>query len=211
MMKYSFKVIALILLAIFALNCGGNSNPATPVETLKAYTAAVKLKDVKMMKMLLSEASLKLHAEQAKAQNVSIDEIIQRETLFSEAQRVFDYRNEKIEGDKATVEVKNEMGGWDIVHFVKESELWKIDKKGFSDEIINQNEEAEKKLDEQIESEREGANTNYEATEGEDSDIDKSTPDPVSDGAPNATPVPQSTADPKKPATTPIIPGSPPR
>lgn len=209
-MTYSIKVIALILLTFFALNCGGDSNPATPVETLKAYTTAVKLKDVKMMKMVLSEASLKLHSEQAKAQNVSVDEIIQRETLFSTSQRVFDYRNEKIEGDKATVEVKNDVGGWDIVYFVKEAGLWKIDKKGFSDEIINQNEEAERKLDEQIDSQRENTNSNSETTDGTDSDINNPTPDPGTTASPNATPEPQATVDPKKPATTPIIPGSPP-
>ncbi|MCB1024364.1 MAG: hypothetical protein KDB79_08240 [Acidobacteria bacterium] len=209
-MKYSFKVIALIAFAFFALNCGGSSDPATPVETLKAYTTAVKLKDVKMMKMLLSEASLKLHAEQAKAQNVSVDEIVQRETLFSAGQRVFDYRNEKIDGDKATVEVKNDIGGWDIVYFVKEAGLWKIDKKGFSDEIINQNEEAERKLDEQIESQREDANSNSETTDTAQSNTNGAAPDPNATASPNATPEPNATSDPKKPATTPIIQGSPP-
>ncbi len=137
--------------------------PATPVETLKAYTIAVKRKDVEMMKMLLSEASLGIHREQAKAQNVSIDEIIKRETIFSETQRIFDYRNEKIEGNKATVEVKNDFGGWDIVHLLKEKGIWKIDKKGFSDQIIDQNQEAERKLNEQIERERQQAEQNANA------------------------------------------------
>ena len=156
-MKYCYKIVLITLLASLAFACG-SSEPATPLDTLKAYVAAVKKKDTAMMKMLLSEASLNIHRDQAKAQNVTLDEIIQRETLFSETQRIFGHRNEKIEGDRATIEVQNDFGGWDIVHLVKESGIWKIDKKAFRDEIINQNEEAEKNLDDEINSDREKSN-----------------------------------------------------
>ena len=48
----------------------------------KEYTEAAKNKDLTKMKLLLSEATLKLHTDQAKAQKVTLDEIIQRETIF---------------------------------------------------------------------------------------------------------------------------------
>ena len=123
-MRYTYTFVLSLFIAALGWACGGSAAPATPVETLKAYTIAVKKKDIKMMKMLLSAASMKIHEEQAKAQGVPIDEIVQRETLFPETQRVFDYKNEKIEGEKATIEVKNDFGGWDIVHLVRESGIW---------------------------------------------------------------------------------------
>ncbi len=192
-MNRAFSLILFLLVAAFAFSCAGKSEPATPVETLKAYTIAVKKKDVAMMKMLLSEASLKIHQEQAKAQNVSVDEIIMRETLFPESQRVFDYRNEKIEGDKSTVEVQNSFDGWDIVHLVREAGMWKIDKKGFSDGIINQNDEAEKKLDEQIEQERRQAeedlgNSNINSNAENENGNSANDPAPSSSATPELTP-----------------------
>ncbi|HUF03429.1 MAG TPA: hypothetical protein VMM38_04565 [Aridibacter sp.] len=135
-------------LALFA--CGDSRQPATPVETLKAYTIAMKSKDITMMKLLLSEASLKLHQEEAKARGVTVDEIVQQQTLFAPDQRVFDYRNEKIEGDTATVEVKNSFGGWDTVHLVRENGAWKIDRKGTSDRMIEDIEKQNQLLEQQL-------------------------------------------------------------
>ena len=56
--------------------------------------------------------------------------------FFPPDQRVFAYRNEKVEGDKATVDVKNNFGGWDQIFLVKENGSWKIDKKGTAQQII---------------------------------------------------------------------------
>jgi len=150
-----YKKIIVFLVACFILGCNGNSKPATPAETLKAYTIAIKKKDIAMIKLLLSKASMQIHEDQAKAQNVSVDEIVLRETLFPAEQRIFDFRNEKIEGETATVEVKNDFGGWDPIHLVREDGIWKIDKKGTSEQIIDDSEEADKKLDEQIRESRE--------------------------------------------------------
>jgi len=144
-----YLVFTIILLLCLVGACGGDSSGNTPSETLKAYTVAVKKKDVKMIKLLLSKASLKIHREQAKAQNVSIDEIILRETLFPVDQKIKFKRNEKIEGDSATIEVKNSFDGWDMIYFVQEDGIWKIDKKGFSDNTINQNDTDVQKMNEE--------------------------------------------------------------
>ena len=90
------------------------------------------------MKALLSEGSIKMHENEAKAQNVSLDEIILRETLFTSDQKTLKIRNEKIDGDNATIEVETAPDLFDRVPFVKENGIWKIAKDKFADEIQKQ-------------------------------------------------------------------------
>lgn len=126
----------LIFSAIFAAACGAASEPKSPVETMKTYTKAVKAKDTTTMKLLLSADTIKMLEQEAKSQNVVLDEIVKRETLFPESQKVFEFRNEKIEGEKATIEVKNSFGQWETWPFVFEDSQWKIDKKGYADRLM---------------------------------------------------------------------------
>ena len=200
-MKFIYKIISVIALTYFAFGCS-SAEPATPVQTLKAYTIAVKKKDIAMMKTLLSEASLKIHREQAKAQNVTLDEIIQRETLFAETQRVFGYKDERIEGDKATVQVKNDMDAWDTFFLVRENGLWKIDKKGFSDEIINQNEQAEREMDDQFEKDRQETEQQLDNPDAEDGTDENDLP-----AKEDVQPTPEATLD--TPDATPDDAGDP--
>src|SRR5262245_10525889 len=116
--------------ALFVGGCSGNSEPASPLQTFKTYTKALKQKDTATMKLLLSNDTMKMHEQEAKAQGVTVDDIIKRETLVSPDQTTVEYKNEKISGDKATLEVKNSYGMWETVPFVKEDGVWKIDKKG---------------------------------------------------------------------------------
>ena len=102
------------------------------------------------MKLLLSEATIKMHEQSAKEQGVTLDDIVERETLFSPGQKTAEYRNETIEGDRATIEMKNAYGVWDKISFVKEADGWKIDKQAFVDPILQQNELRNRELDEII-------------------------------------------------------------
>lgn len=140
------------VLVIFSLilACAGTRQPATPAETFKTYIKALKQKDITTMKLLLSSETIRMHEQEAKVQNVTVDDIVKRETLFSEGQRTVEYRNEKIDGDKATLEVKNPSGAWETVPFVKEDDVWKIDKKGFADQIMQDMEQNDRQLDEII-------------------------------------------------------------
>lgn len=126
--------ILIFLFAALALACG-SSAPATPLETFKTYVKAIKAKDTATMKVLLSKATLKMHEQEAKSQNVSIDDIVKRETLFSETQKSVEFKDEKIDGDKATLMVKNSYGSWETVPFVREDGVWKIDKAGYADQL----------------------------------------------------------------------------
>ena len=127
--------ILIFSFAAFLISCG-EQQPATPLETYKTYTKAIKKKDTAAMKLLLSEATIKMDEQEAKAQNVSMDDIIKRETLFIESQRSVEYRDEKIEGDKATLQVKNSFGSWETVPFVREEGVWKIDKLGQANQMM---------------------------------------------------------------------------
>lgn len=127
----------LIIFTIFMLSLAcAESRPATPIETFKAYTKAIKEKDTTTMKLLLSQETIKMHESEAKAQGITLDDVVKRETLFTQDQKSVKFRNEKIEGEKATLEVENSFGSWETVPFVKEDGNWRIDKKGFANQMI---------------------------------------------------------------------------
>lgn len=149
-MKLIFRKFTVLLLAIFIAACAGAAQPTTPLETLKTYTEAIKKKDTTTMKLLLSDETIKMHQQSAKEQGVTLDEIVQRESLFSPDQKRVEYRNEKIEGDKATIEMKNSYGIWDTVSFVREDGIWKIDKQAFVNPILQQTDINNQRLDEMI-------------------------------------------------------------
>jgi anti-sigma28 factor (negative regulator of flagellin synthesis) len=145
------QTISILLLAVALLACGeSKGSTQTPLETLKAYTQAVKKNDIAQMKRLLSNGSLKMAQNEAQAQNVPIDEVVKRQTLFPQNLKTVEFRNEKIEGEKATIEVKNAYGTYDVVPFIKENGEWKIDQERSADELIKQVEEENRRLEEQI-------------------------------------------------------------
>lgn len=128
------------------------SQPATPLATFKTYVKAIKQKDTATMKLLLSNGTIKMHEDEAKAQGVSVDDIVQRETLFSETQTSVEFKDEKIDGDKASLKVKNSYGTWETVPFVREDGVWKIDKQGYADQMLRDIEDSDRQLDELINS-----------------------------------------------------------
>lgn len=130
-----YRTILVFILAFTVFACSTTPKYQKPLDTLKAYTIAIKKKDITTMKLLLSQATMQMHQQQAQQQNVTVDEIVQRETLISPDQTALEYRNEKIEGERATIEVKNSFGVWDTVPFVLEEGIWKIDKVGFADQM----------------------------------------------------------------------------
>lgn len=144
-----FLLIAFLSL-VMLLGCAGDAKPETPVETFKTYINAVKQKNTTKMKLLLSSDSIKMHEQEAKAQNVTLDDVVKRETLFSEGQKVVEFRNEKVEGERATLEVKNSFGAWESIPFVREDSEWKIDKKGYVDGLLQDVEQNNQQMDDFI-------------------------------------------------------------
>jgi hypothetical protein len=148
-MRFYTKIIVLLSASlIFA--CAEAEKPSTPLETLKAYTTAIKKKDTTTMKLLLSDASIKMAEQEAKAQNVNLDDVVKRETLFNETQKTVEFRNEKIEGERATIEMKDSFNSWNTVQFVREEGIWKIDKQGIANQMLQDFEQKSKELDDAI-------------------------------------------------------------
>jgi len=102
------------------------------------------------MKLLLSKDTIKMHEQEAKAEGVNLDDIVKRETLLGDGQTTVEYRNEKIDGDRATIEFKNSYGIWETLPFVRENGEWKIDKKGYADQMMQDVEQNSQQLDDMI-------------------------------------------------------------
>lgn len=129
-MKNYKIIIAALAGALFFIGCNNagkieTSAARTPSETIKAINEAGKKKDPAAVKRMLSKGTLVLFENAAKSQNTTSDELLKKEggTPFTPLPEI---RGEKIEGDKATVTVKNEFtGGDENIPFVKEDGEWK--------------------------------------------------------------------------------------
>lgn len=134
-MKLS-KNIALVVVVALALIVTGlacNRAGSSPTATLKAYFEALQKKDAAGLKKTLSKGTLEMFEQFAKAQSPpkTLDEALQTGLASTannnEPNKAPETRNEKIEGDKATLEVKNDKTGtWETVPFVKEDGDWKL-------------------------------------------------------------------------------------
>ncbi len=121
-------MLIVALAAFLIVGCGGAANTppvASPTDTLKNYIEASKKKDVAAIRKSLSRGSLELAEKSAKMQNTTVDELFKRDnmTMIDEIPEI---RNERIEGDAASVEVKDFTSGYDTIPFVKEDGAWKI-------------------------------------------------------------------------------------
>lgn len=131
-------ILIAIAVSLFAVACGGDSEPASPLKTLQTYQKALKAKDTTTVKMLLTADSIKMLEQEAKSQGLTVDDVVKRETLFSESQRTVEFRNEKIDGQKAAIEIKIGPDKWDTVPFLFEGDQWKIDKKAYGEQLMQE-------------------------------------------------------------------------
>lgn len=126
-MKHCKIFMAALVCALFFIGCGVTGKTGrTPTETLKALNEASKKKDPAEIKKLLSKGTLVLLENAATAANTSSDELLKKEdgAPFRELPEI---RGEKIEGDTATVTVKNDVtGGDENIPLVKEEGEWKV-------------------------------------------------------------------------------------
>lgn len=126
--------IALALMALLSIAligaCGSKKN-STPTEAMKNFYEAVKKKDAAAVKAMMSKESLKGLEEDAKRKNKTVDDELQLDmlaTIFGD--KVPEMRNEKIEGDKGSVEFKiDKTEKWQTATFVKEDGEWKASPK----------------------------------------------------------------------------------
>jgi hypothetical protein len=119
---------AMTIIALFAGAACKKGAGSSPTATFKAYVEAVQHKDTAAVKKTFSKGSLEFFEKAAKAQNKTVDEMLKTGLTEEVASASMpEIRNEKIEGDSATLEVKDiKSGKWETVPFVKEDGEWKI-------------------------------------------------------------------------------------
>ena len=120
--KLSILIAAVIAFA-FALAACGNVN--TPTGAYKTYQQALRDKNAAKIKSVMSKKMLAVLEQGAKRRNKTSDEFLTSGLPMSPIlPKVTD---EKIDGDKATLEVKDEDGKSRTESFVKEDGNWKYD------------------------------------------------------------------------------------
>ena len=123
-----YQITFVLLCALFVVNCESAPAPLAggPTAVLNTFVEAAKTKDVETMKRALSKGTMGIIEQSAKKNNTTVDQLLREEegTLVSVLPET---RNEKIEGDKATLEVKNfENGQFEEIPFIKEDGAWRI-------------------------------------------------------------------------------------
>lgn len=123
----SIALAAALLMAITSF-AACNRFGSSPTATLKAFYDATQKKDAEGIKKTLSKGTIEMLEGFAKAQNKTLDDTLKEGlTKDTSGEKLPESRNEKIDGDKATLEVKNDKTGqWETVPFVKEDGMWKI-------------------------------------------------------------------------------------
>jgi len=149
-MSFRAPFFAIIAAALLVAACTEEKPPASPKDTFSTYTKALKKGDLTTVKLLLSAETKKMHEQEARARGLTLDDIVKNETLINDTQTVVKVRNEVINGDRATLEVENSFGMWETLPFVFEEGQWKIDKKGYADQLQMEIEQTDQQLDQTI-------------------------------------------------------------
>jgi hypothetical protein len=102
-----------------------SSGAATPTEAVRTFAAGLKDKDPEKVKSVLTANSLKMLEGGASANNMSVDEFIKSGKASEGMKEIEEYRNEKIDGDAASVETLHD-GKWEPVNLVEEDGGWKL-------------------------------------------------------------------------------------
>ena len=120
--KLSILIAAVIAFA-FALAACGSAN--SPTGVYKTYQQALRDKNAAKVKSVMSKKMLTVLEEGAKRRKTTSDEMIASALPMSPVLPTV--VGEKIDGDKATLEVKDSDGKPRTESFVKEDGNWKYD------------------------------------------------------------------------------------
>jgi deoxyribodipyrimidine photolyase-like uncharacterized protein len=137
MKTHRLSALCAALTVVLAVSACSLFNRSTPTATFKAFYEASNKKDVAGMKKALSKGTLDMFDKLAKEQNKSTDEMLKSFDKEDKNQKMPETRNEKISGETATLEVKNDKTGkWDTLPFVKENGEWKIALDKFLEDML---------------------------------------------------------------------------
>lgn len=98
---------------------------ATPSEAYRTAYAIREKKDLAGMKKILSKDVIEFLSMMAEGEKKTLDEVIAQ--MFERPQaKTPETRNEKIIGNRASIEYLDETGNWDTMDFIKEGNDWKL-------------------------------------------------------------------------------------
>lgn len=98
---------------------------ATPTESYRTAYALRQKKDAQGLKKVLSKEILEFFTEIGKLEKKTLDDMI-KELVEKPQAGAPESRNEKITGDRAVIEFKDEKGEWQQMDFVREDGGWKL-------------------------------------------------------------------------------------
>src|SRR5260370_41664379 len=131
------NALSAALAVVFTVSACSMLSSSTPTATFKAFYDASKKKDVAGMKKTLSKGTLDMFDKLAKEQNKTTDEMLKNVDKDDKSDKMPETRNEKINGDTATLEVKNEKTDkWHPLPSVKEQDNFKIALHKFLDTLM---------------------------------------------------------------------------
>lgn len=120
------KHLASVVVALIAITMTSacSKKGQTPTEGFKAFYEAAKSKDAAALKKTIAKKLLAELEDQAKQAGKPFDEFLVDVNVPPSFPEV---RNEKIDGDKATIEVKGASDNWRPTKLSKEDGVWKLD------------------------------------------------------------------------------------
>ncbi|HEX8920002.1 MAG TPA: hypothetical protein VF766_00905 [Pyrinomonadaceae bacterium] len=128
-MRQITALLVTTLLTIALAACKGEKKASTPTEAFKLFYEAMKNKDVAAIKSLISKETLASMEAEAKSKDKSLDDYLAEESK-SVPPSMPQLGEEKIDGDKATVQFKlDNAPNWSAFSFVKEDGGWKINRR----------------------------------------------------------------------------------
>jgi hypothetical protein len=98
---------------------------STPTDVYKAAYSYRKSKDIEGLKKVFSKDVLEFLSMIAKEEKKTVDDQL-RELSEQPQYSTDETRNEKITGNRATIEYRDEDGDWKTMDFVKEDGMWKM-------------------------------------------------------------------------------------
>lgn len=121
--------IGLALIAFAALACSKGGGNSTPTEAFQTFYNSIKNKDVASAKKVMRKKTLEMMEGEAKKKNKALDDFLKDEFMEQLGKKMPaslpETRNEKIEGENATLEMKDGED-WRPTRFFKEEDGWKV-------------------------------------------------------------------------------------
>ncbi len=106
-------------------NAGPVGSLATPTDAYRTAHELRAKKDIEGLKKVLSNEILEFFTEMGKLDKKTLDEML-LDLCLKPQEATPEARNERITGDRALIEYKDEKGEWKEMDFVKEGGEWKL-------------------------------------------------------------------------------------